>query len=114
MPRLFAVLLFLLVGCSGQEKQEFDSASWKKGDREIRGSMINSLETSDTLLEKTYGEVVRLLGEPDIMSSDSSDISYELYTGQDVGPFGLGGPWVFWLNVDFDSSGKVNDYHASD
>ncbi|MBK8482785.1 MAG: hypothetical protein IPL31_00115 [Saprospiraceae bacterium] len=96
-------LLLTVFGC-GQENQnekiKFNREEWLHGDWRTRGKMVDNIIEDSTLIGKSKMEVLSLLGE----QGDTTDnFSYQVDIGLKTGPFGLGGVWLFDLNIHFDT-----------
>lgn len=84
----------------------FNSEKWKNGSELDRGRMSQDLMRSDRLIGLTRPEVLELLGPPD----HDLDLAYRI----DIGfRFGFT-PWLYVLNVRFDSTGRVVRVSATD
>lgn len=113
--RKIAGLTFLIAlsACNSNDPITFNSAAWKNGDRYLRGRMVDDLLRDSLLIGKTRKEVTDLLGS---VGENASDSAWTYYTNNgDTGPLGLGGPWMFALQIDFDSaSGLVKSVRYYD
>jgi hypothetical protein len=110
------IISFLaLSSCNSKEVKQipFNSIDWKIGDRLARGQMVDYLMDKELLIGKSKMEIINLLGEPD--SDTLSPINYVDDFNKKVGPFGLGGPWIFYLRIDFDTlTNKVKQVNCND
>lgn len=96
-------LLFTAFGCGqqkGNEKVEFSQEEWLNGDRRTRGRMVDNIIEDSILIGKSKMEVLNLLGD---QGDTTGNFSYQVDIGLKTGPFGLGGVWLFDLNVHFDT-----------
>ncbi len=63
------LMAFAVVACSSLVKdytpREFDSDTWRSGNKTVRGTMYADLFEKATLTNKSKEEVEQLLGEPD-------------------------------------------------
>lgn len=92
----------------------FDSSKWKNGDRKIRGEMVDKMISDSILIGKSKSDVLQLLGSP-TASDLTSPFVYEVELGKKTGPLGLGGTWLFFMTVQFDTTtNKVNDVWCRD
>jgi hypothetical protein len=92
----------------------FNQANWLNGDRRIRGEMVDKMISDSILIGKSKSDVLQLLGDP-TASDTTSPLVYEIDFGAKTGPLGLGGTWLFYMTVQFDSiSNKVNDVWCRD
>lgn len=92
----------------------FDKAKWLSGDRKIRGAMVDKMISDSILIGKSKSDVLQLLGSP-TASDTTSPLVYEVDLGLKVGPLGLGGTWLFFMTVQFDTTtNKVNDVWCRD
>jgi len=92
----------------------FDKAKWSSGDRRIRGEMVDKMISDSILIGKSKSEVLQLLGSP-TASDTTSPLVYEVDLGLKNGPLGLGGTWLFFMSVQFDTTtNKVNDVWCRD
>lgn len=85
------------------EDRAFDPRAWQAGDRRVRGAMAAELERGGHLLGLTKGEVLAVLGQPTASDTSGLAVAYVVDVGLRVGPWGLGGPWLFQTTVLFDS-----------
>lgn len=111
---LLLLFLFSALGCGTEprERLAFDQQAWLAGDWTLRGRMVDDLIADSLLMGKTKSEVVALLGD---QGDTICNFSYPVDIGLKVGPFGIGGTWLFFLNVHFDTlTGKVNDVQCLD
>lgn len=86
---------------SEEEALEFESSRWLEGDRRLRGMMVDDLMRDSLLNGLTKIEVINLLGEP-TASDTTATFIYAVDIGKEVGPYGLGGIWLFFLTIEFD------------
>jgi hypothetical protein len=92
----------------------FDKAKWLSGDRRMRGEMVDKMISDSILIGKSKSDVLKLLGSP-TASDTTSSLVYEVDLGLKTGPSGLGGTWLFFLTVQFDTTtNKVNDVWCRD
>jgi hypothetical protein len=110
------LFLFALVLSACEEKMKpisFDRELWLAGDWKVRGSMVDQLMDDSLLIGKSRSELCYLL---ECDSEDSiGNLSYPVDIGLKTGPFGLGGIWLFSLNVHFDSlTDKVTEVRCRD
>ena len=100
---IILALLFIVLGC-GQEKQnekvKFSRKEWLQGDRRMRGKMVDNIIEDSILIGKSKMEVLDLLGNP---GDTTGNFSYQVDIGLKTGPLGLGGVWLFDLNIRFDT-----------
>ncbi len=93
----------------------FDPRSWHAGDRRVRGAMVADLERGGHLLGLSKGEALAVLGQPTASDTSGHALAYVVDIGLRVGPWGLGGPWLFHTTVLFDSlSGRVIAVRTND
>lgn len=77
--------------------------------------MADALIAERLLLGNDRSAVVALLGMPD--ASDTTDYSfdYAVDLGRRTGPWGMGGTWLFYTSVCFDTlSGDVIEVRTRD
>ncbi len=87
---------------SDEESLEFESSRWLRGDRRLRGMMVDDLMRDSLLNGLTKIEVINLLDEATMSDTIAPFIYYEVDIGKEVGPYGLGGIWLFFLTIKFD------------
>jgi hypothetical protein len=109
------MLCFTVWGCR-QEKQpetiRFNRDQWLSGDIRTRGKMVDRLIKDSLLIGKSKKEIINLLGE---QKDTTGSFSYQVDIGLNSGPLGLGGKWLFDLNIHFDpSSNKVIAVQCND
>ena len=96
-------ILLIFFGC-GKEKQnekiQFNQEEWAKGDWITRGRMVDNLIDDSLLIGKSKTEIVNLLGD---QGDTRGNFSYPVDLGLTIGPFGIGGTWLFYLNIHFDT-----------
>lgn len=103
---LFLVALYLTgrIGKSDRiTDRSFDPEEWKRGDRRTRGAMVDDLETRNLLIGKDKTAVIALLGMPDASDTTGRSMDYAVDVGLRTGPWGLGGTWLFYTSVLFDT-----------
>src|SRR5262245_10362764 len=114
---LVILVILFLTGCSTDPKFEsikFNSEQWINGDRRLRGTMVDSLMADSLLYGKSKSGVIEILGEP-TASDTIGPLVYQVDFGKTTGPFGMGGIWLFFLTIEFDStSNKVINVRCSD
>ncbi len=92
----------------------FDKAKWLNGDRRVRGEMVDKLIADSILIGKSKSDVLQMLGSP-TASDTTSPLVYEVDLGKKNGPLGLGGTWLFFMTVHFDTTtNKVNEVWCRD
>lgn len=106
--KLLIILCPLLVicGCSDlttNDRLKFDPVQWANGDIRVRGKMVDNIIDDSLLIGKTKKQVIDLLGE---QGDPSGNFSYTVDLGLKTGPMGLGGKWLFSLNIHFDTINK--------
>ena len=103
---LFLVALYLTgrIGKSDRiTDRSFDPVEWKRGDRRTRGAMVDDLENRSLLIGKDKPAVIALLGMPDASDTAGFSLDYAVDVGLRTGPWGLGGTWLFYTSVRFDT-----------
>lgn len=109
------IAVFLFSGCN-QKKQEqipFSQNKWIEGDWRTRGKMVDHIIRDSLLIGKTADEAQHMLGGDSNEPCDG--LSYPVDIGLRTGPFGLGGTWLFFLNVYVDSvTCRVTDVRCLD
>jgi len=112
---LILAILLIVIGCNGEnqmEKIKFNQKKWLHGDQRIRGKMVDDIINDSILMGKTKREVLSLLGD---QGDTTGNFSYAVDLGLKTGPFGLGGAWLFGLNIHFDSlNQKVIEVRCND
>jgi hypothetical protein len=113
-----SIIFIVLSGCAGRndglEKLPFNKEEWLKGDRRVRGQMVDNLIADSLLIGKSKSDVVELLGDP-TASDTTGPIVYIVDPGLKTGPRGVGGTWLFYLTVQFDSlTNRVFEVHCGD
>ena len=77
--------------------------------------MADDLTADRLLLGKDKHAVIALLGVPDASDSTGHSLDYAVDLGLRTGPWGLGGTWLFYTSVCFDTlSGTVIEVHTRD
>jgi outer membrane protein assembly factor BamE (lipoprotein component of BamABCDE complex) len=113
---IFICVIVTLSSCNDHSFSDvsFNSEKWKSGDRKVKGSMVDHLIADSIIVGKTKNEVFRLLGDP--TASDTTDQwVYEVDLNKKTGPMGLGGIWLFYLNIRFDTlSNRVLEVRCTD
>jgi hypothetical protein len=89
--------------------KNFHQELWREGDFLERGTMIDDLEGNVLRIGMGREEIVERLGEPD-RSPDKKIMVYEV----DVGMRWLGSPWLYSLNIEFDSEDRVEKFYVMD
>ena len=129
-PITRTVLILALVGCSvlvalyitgrigksdRMPDRAFDEVEWRHGDRRERGAMVDDLETRSLLIGKDKPAVIALLGMPDASDTAGRSLDYAVDIGLRTGPWGLGGTWLFYTSVCFDTlTGTVVEVRTRD
>jgi hypothetical protein len=75
MKRIYVLIYLLLLTFSCSQpigNKNFESVKWKKGDKYVRGTMINYLLKSKLALKKTKLELLNIFGTP----NDSANNTY--------------------------------------
>ncbi len=118
-PVIHALSIIALVGCSivgalclsdrvGRRDRipdrSFVADLWRNGDRRSRGAMVHDLEIHGRLLGMTKPAVLALLGPPDASDTTGYAFDYAVDLGLRTGPWGLGGTWLFFITVHFDTA----------
>jgi len=106
MALLCLALLFCVAGCDKHQRKKsipFDQQTWIEGDREVRGQMVDHLINDSLLFGKTKEQVAEMLGGD---GDTTLNLSYTVDIGYKTGPYGLGGVWLFELDIRFDSLTK--------
>ena len=76
------------------------------------GKMVGEIINDSLLIGKSKSEVITLLGD---QGDTSGNFSYTVDIGLKTGPFGLGGVWLFDLNIHFDTlTRKVIEVKCND
>ncbi len=83
-------------------ERQFDSSGWKQGDARVRGEMVDSLRSQSLLRDKTWVQVLELLGKP-----DADDEGHLLRYRVDVGRRIAWRPFLVTLYVVFDDKSRV-------
>lgn len=97
------------------EKTDFNKDKWQAGDWLTKGKMVDNIASESILIGKTKNEVIELLGQPNDSTYTSDRYYWTIDRGLKTGPLGLGGTWLFKLNVNFDTIDyKVNEVWISD
>ena len=111
------IALTVLSGCSmsnNNEKIEFNREEWLQGDRRTHGKMVHNIIEDSILYGKTKAEVLNLLGNP-TASDTIGSFAYVVDIGLKIGPLGMGGTWLFFMTVQFDTiNNKVQDVWCRD
>jgi hypothetical protein len=112
----FILPLFLIaMGCNQNKQTErlkFNSEEWLQGDIRTRGKMIDNIVEDSILIGKSKSEVLVLLGD---QGDTTGNLSYPVDIGLTTGPFSLGGIWLFYFNIHFDTlSHKVIEVRCND
>ena len=107
--------LLIVLGCV-QEKQnekiKFNKEVWLQGDWRTRGKMVDNIIEDSILIGKSKKEVLNLLGD---QGDTIGNFGYFVDIGLKSGPFGLGGIWLFNLNIHFDTlENKVLEVRCND
>jgi hypothetical protein len=117
----FFFLAVLSAGCTGMGRHDdvpersFDAATWRTGDRRVRGSMVEDIEQQHVLIGNSKRQVMDLLGPPDASDTAGHTLQYAVDLGLRTGPWGLGGTWLFFTTVVIDStSGQVTELRTRD
>lgn len=93
----------------------FDPVAWRQGDRRTRGAMAEDLEHGQLLIGSSKREVMELLGPPTASDTAGHALSYVVDLGLRTGPWGLGGTWLFYTTVVFDTlSGAATEVRTRD
>ncbi len=108
-------LILLGFGCGPgpeKEKMKFDQEEWLHGDRRTRGKMVDNIIEDSILIGKSKIEILSLLGG---QGDTTGNFGYPVDIGLKTGPFGLGGVWLFDLNIHFDTlTNKVFEVRCND
>jgi hypothetical protein len=106
------IILVGLISCKNFGQIKFDKIKWMtKDDMEFpfRKKMLNDLTTNYKLAGLKYGEIIKLLGEPNF--SDSSSFAYQVIEdyGSDIDP-------VYTKNLDFkfDKDSVITSYKIAE
>lgn len=95
--------------------RSFDPVEWKIGDRRTRGAMVDDLENRSLLIGKNKTAIIALLGMPDASDTTGFFWDYAVDIGRRTGPWGLGGTWLFYTSVRFDTlSATVVEVYTRD
>ena len=98
--------LIIFFSCNSTE---FNSGSWKKGDKELRGKMSSDLIQKQILYGKSENDVIELLGTPD--RKNQKCVTYDL----DLGGYNEMVNWNYFLQICFDKrNGKSNYVQIND
>ena len=109
---IIIVFVTCLFSCQSKNAEEgplltdttFNPTSWKNGDQDLRGRMINDIVDSKVLLGYDMFEVRGLLGPPSEQGKSMMTYSVNMRTSDTADNFML-------LNIELDStSGMVKDY----
>ena len=93
----------------------FDAGEWRHGDRRMRGATVDDLGTTRRLIGKDTTAVIALLGMPDASDTAGNSFDYAVDPGLRTGPWGLGGTWLFYTSVRFDTAtALVTEVHTRD
>jgi hypothetical protein len=77
--------------------------------------MVEDLEHRQLLIGATKLEVLELLGPPTASDTAGHALAYTVDIGLRTGTWGLGGTWLFYTTVVFDTlSGTVTEVHTRD
>jgi hypothetical protein len=113
-PILLALLVLVAAGCIERDAEHipFNREDWINGDWRTRGKMVDHLIRDSLLIGKTSEEVEQLLGEQD---EECESLSFPVDIGLRTGPLGIGGTWLFSLNVIVDTTScRVIDVRCTD
>lgn len=95
-----------------RESIKFNRDEWLHGDIITRGKMVDNIIEDSILIGKSRSEILNLLGE---QRDTTGNFSYQVDIGLTTGPFGLGGVWLFNLNIHFDPlTNKVVEVRCND
>jgi outer membrane protein assembly factor BamE (lipoprotein component of BamABCDE complex) len=112
-----SLVMLILNSCYSDVKKQpiaFNSNVWLTGDWKVRGNMVDSIINDSILIGQSKTDVLKLLGSP-TASDTTNPFVYVVDTGLKTGPFGLGGTWLFYLTVQYDTlTGKVKDVWCRD
>ncbi len=77
--------------------------------------MVRDLEARALLIGLTKSEVIDRLGMPEDRDTLGDHLGYAVDPGLRTGPFGVGGIWVFWMDVRVDSlSARIAEVGTAD
>jgi len=115
---VLGLFLYALAGTGRKDPipdRVFDPMTWRKGDRRARGAMVDDLEKRQLLIGSSKQAVIELLGAPDGSDTLGLALEYVVDLGLRTGPWGLGGTWLFFTTVRFDTlSGRAYDVRTHD
>jgi hypothetical protein len=101
--------VLLLLSLNSTNEREFDSDTWKRGDKAARGSMVKDLQEKKILLDKNQNEVKIVLGEPD--QRKENEYIYLVDLGTKFGNEN----WNYFFRVRFDKqNSKVEETLLTD
>jgi hypothetical protein len=108
---LFSVIVMMSqTGCNKHQRKKsipFNQQTWLAGDREVKGQMVDHIIDDSLLFGKTKEQVVEMLGGD---GDTTLNLSYPVDLGYRLGPYGMGGVWLFELDVRFDSLTRQVNY----
>lgn len=109
------VTSFLLLANCSQENDNnnalFNRHKWEHGNWRVRGSMVKHMIEDSLLTGLSRKDVLLLLGNEE---DTCGTLSYPIDIGLKTGPFGMGGVWLFYLTVQFDSLDRVKSVRYTD
>lgn len=118
MKRFLIIVLayiFSTFGCieeNQHDKVVFNKEEWLNGNESIRGKMVDNIINDSILIGKSKIEVLNLLGD---QTDTTGNLSYQVDLGLKTGILGLGGAWLFNLNIHFDTiQNKVFEVRCND
>ena len=80
-------------------RQPFSAETWRAGDANVRGSMLDDLLHKDLLLGHASSEVIGLLGPPDSTTDPwfrgAHYLTYKVFVGKKLGS----SPWPHYLHM---------------
>lgn len=110
-----SVFIFITLGCEEENQHKnivFNRGEWLNGNERIRGKMVDNIINDSILIGKSKIEVLNLLGD---QGDTVGNLSYQVDLGLKTGILGLGGAWLFDLNIHFDTTqNKVFEVRCND
>ena len=115
MAKLFISALFTLTLFSCQTKQKFDKTKWAEVADLMtfpnRKYMIDDLVQNYQLKDKTYHQLIELLGPPQLKLDSTLRVYYEIDVdyGSDIDPV-----YTKTLSIEFDKDTVVKNYEVQE
>ncbi len=91
----------LVKGCSAKESNKFSMSEWKSTPQELRFKFVEDIKDNNLLKNKSYNQIVKLLGQPDSYTNTTINYIINEYTEENPCLFNA----IQLMEISFDNTG---------